>query len=334
MRINTLLHERHLLQAVQRGLITQEQAEALLVLARSEAGGGARMPDTGWLALAQAAVAAVVVVAVAIANTEHTWRTSGAEEIVRGLGAMVVFLGLGLGLRRVRVAEAPASVLLAGAGLQLLGVGHGWGRLGVLDSYASRGIGWGFVLVLGAGLAMWRWMRVGPALAVASFGALGVCVEVCKEVFGLRGDLRLGAVVGLSALALLALSALIDRASARPPVDGAFWISLTAGAALSLAGAIVIDREPVVFFPALLVALGVGYFALRTRRRVLLAGVGVSLFALPPFAASEAHLGDTVVALAMVCSALTVGVGAHYARKSLLAQAASGAVEDERSVWC
>ena len=170
MRINTLLHERHLLQAVQRGVITQEQAEALLALARSEAGGAGRMPDTGWLAIVQACVAAAVVGAVAVGNTEHTWRVTGTEEVVRGLGAMGLFLGLGL--------------------------------------------------------------------------------------------------------------------------------------------------------------------ALRARRRVLLAGVGVALFALPPFAASEARLGDAAVAVAMLLGAVAVGVGAHYARRALVAQAAEGAgAEDERSVW-
>lgn len=334
MRINTLLHERHLLQAVQRGVITQEQAEALLALARSEAGGAARMPDTAWLAIVQACVAAAVVGAVAVGNTEHTWRVTGTEEVVRGLGAMGLFLGLGLALRRVRAAEAPASVLLAGAVMQLLGVGHGWARMGALYGDTGRGIGLGFALVSVAGFALWRWLRVGPALGVSALGALGVCVEGAREVFGLHGDLRLGMVVGLAALVLLALSVAMDRAAKRPAVDGAFWLSLTAGVSLLFAGAVVIDRAPGMFFSALGLALGVGHLALRARRRVLLAGVGVALFALPPFAASEARLGDAAVAVAMLLGAVAVGVGAHYARRALVAQAAEGAgAEDERSVW-
>jgi len=336
MRINTLLHERHLLQAVQRGIVTQEQAEALLGIARNEAGGTARMPDTGWLAIAQACVAGAVVVAVAIANTEHTWRTTGTEEIVRGLGALVLCLGLGLALRRVRAAEAPASMLLAGAALQLLGVGHGWARLG--ESYASsgQGMGWGFAMVCVASLLVWRTMRVGPALATAGFSALGVSVAIAQEGFGIHGDARMGVVVGAMAVLLMGVSAVMDRTARRPPVDGAFWLSLMAGMALVLACAVVIDREAAVFFPALGLALGVGYFALRTRRRALLAVVGFALFALPPFAASEARLGDAAVAFAMVCGALAVSFGAHYARKALLTQAAAtaDAVEDERSVWC
>ncbi len=87
------------------------------------------------------------------------------------------------------------------------------------------------------------------------------------------------------------------------------------------------------FFSALGLALGVGHLALRARRRVLLAGVGVALFALPPFAASEARLGDAAVAVAMVLGAVAVGVGAHYARRALVAQAAEGGAEAERSVW-
>lgn len=101
-----------------------------------------------------------------------------------------------------------------------------------------------------------------------------------------------------------------------------------------MVGAMMVDREAVFFFPALAVAPVVGYGAIRQRRRVLLAGVGLLLFALPPFAASEARLRDEAVAVAMLLSAVVVGVGAHFARRSLIAQAAAGATEDDRSVWC
>ena len=111
MRMNTLLHERHLLEAVRQGVISQTQAEALLNLARTEAGGAGRVPDTGWLGLAQAAVAAAVVGGVAVATIDHPYRTPAGLELLAALTAGGLFLGAGLALKRWRVAEAPAAPL-------------------------------------------------------------------------------------------------------------------------------------------------------------------------------------------------------------------------------
>lgn len=333
MRMNTLLHERHLLEAVRQGVISQTQAESLLNLARTEAGGAGRVPDTSWLGLAQAAVAAAVVGGVCVASVDHPWRTPAGLELMQSLGAGVLFLAVGLTLRRMRTAEAPAAVLLGGAVLQLLGVGHALARLLHPFVSPSHNVEWGFVPVFLAGLAMWRGMRVGPALAVAGLAVVAFSLEASREMLGFYGYRREIVAFTLAGAALMAASLWMDRAKIRPPVDGGFWLSLGGAMSLAIAGAELIDREPAMFVPAAIVALAVGHLALKRRRRVLLAMVGAALFALPPFAAAEARLGDTAVAFALLVGALVVGVGAHFARKALFAQAATGD-DDDRSVWC
>lgn len=333
MRMNTLLHERHLLEAVRQGVISQTQAEALLNLARTEAGGAGRVPDTSWLGLAQAAVAAAVVGGVCIATVDHPYRTPAGLELAQSLGAGALFLGAGLALRRWRVAEAPAAVLLGGAVLQLLGVGHALARLSQPGAFSSGNEVWGFVPVFLAGLAMWRSLRVGPALAAVGLAVVAFAMESAQELFGFHGHHREIVAFTVAGAALTAASVWMDRAKSRPAVDGGFWLSLGGAFSLCIGGAELVDREPVMAVPALLVALLLGRHALKRRRRVLLAMVGVALFALPPFAAAEARLGDTAVAFAMLVGALVVGVGAHFARKALFAQAASGD-DDDRSVWC
>jgi hypothetical protein len=331
MRMNTLLHERHLLEAVRQGMISQAQAEALLNLARTEAGGAGRVPDTGWLGLAQAAVAAAVAGGVCIASVDHPWRTPAGLELAQSFGAGALFLGAGLALKRWRVAEAPAAVLLGGAVLQLLGVGHGLARLFQPVAYPSQSVAWGFIPVFLAGLAMWRAMRVGPALTVVGMAAVALSMEAARELLGFHGHQREIVAFVLAGVTLTAASLWMDRAKNPPPVDGGFWLSLGGAMSLAIGGAELIDREPVMAVPAALVALAMGHLALKRRRRVLLAMVGVALFALPPFAAAAARLGDTAVAFAMLVGALIVGVGAHFARKALFA---AGDADDDRSVWC
>lgn len=332
MRMNTLLHERHLLEAVRRGVITQSQAESLLNLARTEEGGDATIPDTSWLGLVQAALAGIVVSAVAISNVESPYRTPPGEELARGVLGFVVFFGLGLWLRRVRSAEAPAAVLLAGGVLQLLGVGHALARWDG-PYYSSRAMGPGFVLILIAGALMWRLMRVGPALAVASFGLVGVAEELTRHGLRISGYHREFTSFTLAGVLLLGVSLLLDRAPRRGEVDGAFWTSLAAAMSLSIGMASFVDREPMGFFPAMALALVIGYQALLRRRRVLLAASGLAMVLLPPFAASEARLGDVAVAVSLGISAVAVGVAAHFARGALFARAASGDGADDRSVW-
>jgi hypothetical protein len=333
MRMNTLLHERHLLEAVRQGVISQTQAEALLNLARTEAGGAGRVPDTGWLGLAQAAVAAAVVGGVAVATLDHPYRTPAGLELLAALTAGALFLGAGLALRRWRVAEAPAAMLLGGAVLQLLGVGHALARLSHPGAFSSGNVVWGFGLVFVAGLAMWRSLRVGPALGAAGLAVVAFAMESAREFFGFHGHHREIVAFTVAGAALTAASVWMDRAKNRPPVDGGFWLSLGGAFSLCLGGVQLIDREPVMVVPAMLLALFLGHLALRRRRRVLLGLVGMALFALPPFAAAEARWGDAGVAFAMLVSAVGVGVGAHFARKALFAQAATGD-DDDRSVWC
>lgn len=334
MRMNTLLHERHLLEAVRRGVISQSQAEALLGLARTEEGGDAKLPDTSWLGLVQAAVALFVTVGVSVANVDHPYRTPAGEEGARSLLAAVVFFAAGYALRKVRSAEAPAAVLLAGAALQTLGLVHAVARFSSPYASSNRLMWFGFAALVVVGGVMWRAMRVGPALGVVGLGVAGIAIELSRTWLHFHGHRRDVIAFALTGAVLTGITVALDHARRPAPVDGGFWTSLAGAFALTIAGAQLIDRDPFLAFPALGLALLVGRWALHHRRRLLLAGVGAALFALPPFAASEARLGETAVALALLLSAAGVGVGAHFARGALFARAASGDAGDERSVWC
>lgn len=331
MRVNTLLHERHLLEAIRRGVITHPQAEALLAIARTEPGGAARLPDLGWLGLAQGAVVALAAFVACVANMDHAWRTPPSLEIGRALAAAAGLAIAGHALRRYRWAEVPAAVAIGGAAMQLVGVGHGAMR----DRYDygdNNGMFLGFGLMLAAGVALWRWLRAGPALAAAAAGLVGVSLAASRSLVGWSSYERESLAFVVGGVALLAWSAQRDRAAVKAPVDGAFWTHLVACASLLCAGAIFIDREAWGFFPFLALALAVGWMGLVLRRRVLLGGAGVALLLLPAFTLSEAHAGDELVGAAFFASALGVGVLANYVRRALLARA-ERVTEEERSVW-
>jgi hypothetical protein len=128
-----------------------------------------------------------------------------------------LFLGAGLALRRWRVAEAPAAVLLGGAVLQLLGVGHGLARLVHPFVSPSHNVEWGFVPVFLAGLAMWRGMRVGPALAAAGLAVVAFSLEGARSLLGFYGYQREIVAFVLAGVTLTAASLWMDRAKNRPP---------------------------------------------------------------------------------------------------------------------
>jgi hypothetical protein len=329
MRANALLHERHLLEAIRRGVITQDQAESLLALARTEPGGAARMPDVAWLGLAQGAVVALAAIAAVAGNMDHPWRTSPMEELGRAAVVSVALFALGFGLRKRRALEVPASVALAGAGLQFLALGHAFVRR-PFDYGGDAHMGVAFAVLTLVSLAVWRFLRAGPALAAASFGLAGCALAVMRH-----GNLFEREVLPLAAVGvgLLGWSAWRDRAATQPPVDGAFWTHLAGCFSLAVSGAVFVDREPGGFFPFAALALIVGWTGLRLRRRVLLASAGVSLLFLPPFALSEARMGDEAVALGFFASAAAVSAMAHLVRRALLDRAATEPEAEPRSVW-
>lgn len=331
MRANSLLHERHLLEAIRRGVITHGQAEALLAIARTEPGGAGRLPDVGWLGLAQGAVVLGAAFAACVANMDHAWRTPPELEVGRALLVGGGLFAAGFALRRYRWAEVPAAVALGAAAMQLVGVGHGALR-SRFEYGDNNGMLLGFALMTAAGLAIWRGLRAGPALAATAAGVVGLSLAATRELSGWRSFERESAAFFAAGVALLAWSALQDRAQERAPVDGAFWTHAAGSVSLLCAGAIFIDREAWGFFPFLALALGVGWLGMALRRRVLLAGAGFALFALPPYALAEAHAASEVVAAAFFASALGVLALGHALRRALLSRA-TDAAEDERSVW-
>lgn len=327
MRGNPIVHERHLSEAVRRGVIDPTQAEALLAIARIEVGGAARLPDLAWLGYLQGALVAAVAFAACLARVEDPGTPVPIERFARSLIAMLVLFALGFGLRRRRWAEVPAAVALGGATLQALVLGEVLGN-DRLENGAFAGPG----LALLVGLVVWRWLRAGPALAVACFGGLGLLLGTigAQREFDTH-EVRLTCFLALG-LAWLVWSGMRDLHPPKTPVDGEFWTHAAGALALTAAGALAVHRNPgaaLVFVP---LALLVGYVGLVLRRRVLLAAAGGAILAGPTFAVATARGSDLAVGGALVASGVIVGALSHRARRAL-ADRAEAAPPDDRSIW-
>ena len=342
MRTNTVLQERHLIEAVRQQVITHDQMEGILAIARSAARAeGAAAPDLRWIGYLQGAIVAIASLGVAAWNNDHVWSTSPDELFVRALVATAVFGGLGLALWRFRWAEVPASLLLTGAAMQTWGLGaslyqfargrpvsEDWTRFN--EGYSPSLRMWGFVMVALVSLAVWRWKRAAPALGMAAVSA------IMAGLFAMEGasTMATSALVGVCSAGLIALTLVLDRRGRAGP-DGGFWLSFVGLGGLGVCAIEVIDREPVwgVFFLALSVVVGgLGFYA---RRVTWLWAAGAALLGLPAFAVAEARLGDAAVGVVLILGAAFVAGMAHKLRRHMLTtwlEDPSRADED-RSIW-
>lgn len=341
MRTNTVLQERHLIEAVRQQVITHDQMEGILAIARSANRAEAlAAPDLRWIGYLQGAIVAIASLGVAVWNNDHIWSTAPAELFVRALVATAVFGALGLALRRFRWAEVPASLLLAGAAMQTWGLGASLYQFvrgpasahwtSFYEGYSSSLRMCGFVMVALVSLVVWRWKRAAPALGMAAVSGI-MAVLFAREG---ASSMETSAVVGPCAAGLIVLTLVLDRARRSGP-DGGFWLSLVGLGGLGACAIDVIDHEPVfgVFFVALSAVIGgLGIYA---RRVTWLWAAGAALIGLPAFAAAEARLGDAAVGLALIVGATFVAGAAHKLRRHMLTSWVEdpSRIDEDRSIW-
>jgi hypothetical protein len=234
MRAQRPVSDAHMAEAVRRGVITAEQMEALLALARSEASPGGALPDLRWTGVVSALAATVAVLAPGLALLFEA-RSHDELGLAGASGAALVAFGLSGSLARARGwGRAPAAILTAGVAPYAGGVAMFLVCLAPEHWGMARQTAVTTLVAILVGLALWRSRRVGPALAVAGF-----CLP-----FAVMAAVRLGwpgETMTLFRMTVLATSLLsLAVASARPSwgrrggVDGTSWWELGTFAAAAL----------------------------------------------------------------------------------------------------
>lgn len=348
---NAPLHESHLLEAVRRKIVSSDQMEQVLALARSMPAGGA-VADVRWATAVQGLIAAAAVMGSGLGiladTSDHGVSLGTTAYSALGLG---VFLGLAHFLGRYSWGRVPGAILRAGSSVWSFGVvlgllslamplqhytggygpdyyaGYSAARASLDTAYALSGL----AAALFA-LGLWRLWRCAPALGLA-----GVHVVVAATTLLTSPGTRAfhgsdAQALGVMAVggALFAAAAALDR-FARGPVDGAFWLYPVAMFPMGCAAVMRLDRHEGEVFLWLPLALGLGAVAYANGRRFPLILSAVATVFFPAFALSEARAPDWTVIAALVASAALVAAAVQFARARDLRAGAPAA--EAPSLW-
>jgi hypothetical protein len=290
MRANGPLHEGHLAEAVRRGVLTHDQMEAVLALARSGANpGDVNVPDLRWTAVVQGIAAAVAVLVPGFMLLAQMSALS--EPLLLALSALAAlsFGGLGWLARDRGWGRVPASILTAGVvpyvgAITMFAVDFAWrGVLGVAGR--DRDLAGAYTLAqanrtsatlfLAASLTvavftalLTRARRNGPA-----WSAPGACVSVAvlsALVFAMPED---AAPRGITLVAQTVAIAVITATGARwrpwlqrGGVDGAAWFELGVFAPLLLVAHVSLHNDSQQLLPWLVASIAVGVAGVLLRR--------------------------------------------------------------------
>jgi len=358
MRNNYHLQERHLLECVRRNVISNDQMESILAVARTmqQAEGGVS-PDFGWVTAVQAVAAGGMVLIPAIYLLAKLDRLDSLEfGLLAALGA-AASLGFGWLLRRRGVGRVPASIFFGGAPIFFGGVGlalyaairhvsfgyHSWDysgtayqsiRAGRLEAFIV-----GLLVVVATSALIARKAKVATAIGTLS-GA------VCFLALSLGERLALTSSDGyfndrqavpwlVGAAAVVFGGAFAWDKLSKNRLDGAFWAYLIGFIPLGFAGLIRIDRVGEEGALWLALALVFGFLGLKFDRKILLAGSALGVLVFPAFALSELRIGEEGVVASLIVSAIGIAFGATSIRRHLAKKWAENptAAVIERTVW-
>jgi hypothetical protein len=349
---NTPLHESHLLEAVRRKILSSDQMEQVLALARSSPGGG-DVADVRWATVVQGLIAAAAVmgsgIGILVDTSDHGADLGTAIGCAAGLGT---FLALAHMLDRYSWGRVPGSILRAGAAVWSFGVMVGLLSLvmplqryvpGAYSSDYFRGfesfrtqLNAAYALSSGASalvaLGIWRARRCGPALGVAGAHVMMAVAMLATSPAShtYYSSDQQALIVMLAGGALFAVAFVLDRL-ARGPVDGAFWLYPAAMFPMGIAGLMRIDRHEgeVILWLPLALALGAAAYANGRRFPLLFSAMAAMIF--PAFAMAEAHAPSALVIGTLIASAVAVAVAVQLVRaRDLRRVAAPG---DAPSIW-
>jgi hypothetical protein len=249
MRAQGPLHEGHLAEAVRRGLITDDQREAILAMARSESIDAAvNVADLRWTVVVQGVAASLVAVLPGIAILAEASDENPVVLMLASLFAVMVFGAFGWIARERGWGRVPAAIFTAAmapyaGGVAMFALDAGWrsvlgrGRADQMLSGAltSRDVDltWAALLATGALVAVgasWviaRGRANGPVWAVPAVALTPLAIALCI-VFDTGSESERGICVTLLAVALAGVSAAwaLRARLQRGGVDGASWFEL------------------------------------------------------------------------------------------------------------
>ncbi len=247
MRAQRPVSDAHMAEAVRRGVITAEQMEALLALARSEATpGDARLADLRWTTVVSALAATVAVLAPGFAMLIEALTHDELGFAGPCVAALAACLIAGQLARARGWGRAPAAILTAGAAPYAGGV-----AMFLLGREPAH---WGNAWVIAIatlvasviGLGLWRALRVGPALAVAGFCLPFAVMASAHSLWPNEDMTAFRWTVVATSLVGLAVAAARPSWGRRDGIDGTSWwelgtfaaagISVTAGFTRGLGG--------------------------------------------------------------------------------------------------
>lgn len=357
MRSQVFVQEQHLLEAVRRKVITEEQMQQVLSLARSM-GQRSGAPDLSWLTVVQSVVVAGIALGPVIPAMQRLHHGHAAESLVYSVIAVAGLLTAAHLIRRFGLGKAPAGIAAAGAALWCFGFGvsivgtvvhpdafrsdYGYWLNAAVD-YSTRQQQMQFGYLMGDLTMLLGAMAIGIVgrfPATASAGALAVLLGFvhASEWFARANHghvskdeasvLLMGATI-----VLLGAGALLRRATRHSRFDPSFWVHTVGIMPLGVAGIMMIDREAAMTLPWLAVAIcvvGAGVYF--DRKSFIVAGAAAMLFYLP-FGAAEARLGETGVGLAFSVAAMMVAATVLIVRKIYTVRATRDSDELEQTVW-
>lgn len=341
---DTPLHESHLLEAVRRKVISSQQMEEVLAIARTTAAGGS-VRDVGWATVVQGLIAGAAVIGSGLGILIDAG-DGGANLVMAAYSAVGVVASLAIAsfLHRYSWGRVPGAIVRAGAAVWSFGLALGLvslvvslQRYQVYDGrYASDyyefhqrlngAFAFASLVAAGVSVALWRFKRCAPSLGVAAGMTFFLTLPLIEGYHAPREALVILAVGG----ALFALVSLRDR-FARGAVDGGFWVYPAVMFPMGVAALLRIDRHEGEVFVWLPLALFMGAVAYANGRRFPLLFSAAAAVVFPAFSLSEARAGSGAVLGALVASAVAVATAVQVIRTRDLSRAAPAG--DPPSIW-
>lgn len=358
MRNQPPLQERHLQEAVRQKVITSEQYEGVLAVARAMATAeGTAAPDLGWLAFFNAAVCMLLVGAGAVWVLAQHDRWSPIEVIGASSVLAVASLAATFFAKRFSMGRPARGIFAAGAalytwgvaaGAYMLAMGHSFNRWA--DSYGSfsyqmtrvqidRAYMAGDVATIVASVLAMRFLRAPAAMGSLALAAGHLVMAGAEHTQRMNGGhlSDRDAVPWLIALSVgMCASAFSVERSQKKEHDPAFWLHAVGILPLGVAGLIVVDREAGAALLWIAMAVGAIYLGLKASRRTYLLAGAAALLIFPAYGLDEARAGKEVVGVAFLVSAALVAVAGTVLRRHYLSKPAptvAPRVADDATVW-
>lgn len=354
MRNQTFVQEQHLLEAVHRKVINEQQMQDVLAIARAM-GQQQSMPDMNWLTVVQCAVLIGMIGIPAIATTVQLGNGHPQDMLPFAVLGTAILLGItkaaqhyAVGRPVVGFAAMGAAFWAGGLGITLLGTfvfpmafsryfdyaNVSYEVRNMQQSYCIIG---GMLMMIAASAAIGRLFRVPTTAAVVGFAttvaAIGTAEQYYRGQHQSLGDMGAVGVMLFSSALLIGSAFLAEKLQKNTRYDVAFWLHTAGLFPLGLAGAINIGRhEGSTLLWAMAAAATIAIGTKIDRKSYIVAGC-CALFGYIPFGASEAHMGDVAVGMSMAFSTLLVGIAVLIVRAVYMARAREGMQDSTQSVW-